>query len=111
MVLYTIINLVWGMFLQFRLSEKNLEEMLKNGEFDIKQKSENLIDAKKDQNYGKIHLQMKRETSNYMLKECFYWVVNIHFEIGLRPKRFFDSPEVKNFAEKYIIPYATKTLC
>ena len=79
--------------------------MLQNGEFEISQKSENLIEAFKSFDHGKIHLRMKRKKSRYLLQENYSWVAAFHLEIGVRPKRFFDTPKIHEFAEKYIIPY------
>jgi hypothetical protein len=91
--------------MQLRLSPENVEPMLQQGKFEISQKSENQIEAFKPFDYGKIHLRMKRKKAGYLLKDSYHWVAAFHLEIGLRPKRFFDSPKVHEFAKKYVIPY------
>ena len=91
--------------MQVKLKPENLEPMLQSGNFEISQRFENQIEAFKSFDYGRIHLRMKREKSRYLLKEKYHWVVNFHFEIGLRPQRFFDSQKVHEFAKKYIRPY------
>lgn len=92
--------------MQLRLSPENVEPMLQKGEFEISQKSENQIEAFKPFDYGRIHMRLKREKAGYFLRDNYHWVAAFHLEIGLRPKRFFDSAKVHEFAEKYIIPYA-----
>ena len=91
--------------MQVRLSPEKVKPMLQNGEFEISQKSENQIEAFKAFDHGKIHLRMKREKSRYRLQENYRWVAAFHLEKGLRPKRFFDTSKIHEFAEKYIIPY------
>jgi hypothetical protein len=92
--------------MQIKLAPENVEPMLNSGQFKISQRSENQIEATKPFDYGKIHMRLKREKSNYLLQERYHWLANIHFERGLRPQRFFDSKKVYEFAEKYVIPYA-----
>lgn len=92
--------------MQIKLAPENVESMLKSGEFEISQRSENQIEATKSIDYGRIHMRLKRERSQYLLQEHYHWLANIHFERGLRPQRFFDSKKVHEFAEKYVIPYA-----
>jgi hypothetical protein len=94
------------MFVQVKLSPKNVEPMIKSGKFEITQRSENQIEAEKSFDYGRIHMILKREKSRYTLTDRYHWVANVHFEKGLRPQRFFDSKKVHEFAEKYVIPYA-----
>lgn len=92
--------------MQIKLAPENVEQMLNSGQFKISQRSENQIEATKPFDYGKIHMRLKREKSNYLLQERYHWLANIHFERGLRPQRFFDSKKVHEFAEKYVTPYA-----
>ena len=92
--------------MQVKLSPENVELMLQSGEFEVTQRSENQIEAKKPFHYGRIHMRLKREKSRYTLQDRYHWVANIHFERGLRPQRFFDTKKVHEFAEKYVIPYA-----
>lgn len=92
--------------MQIRLTPENVESMLKGGEFEISQRSENQIEATKPLNYGRIHMRLKREKSRYTLEDRDHWLVNIHLERGLRPQRFFDSKQVHEFAEKYVLPHS-----
>lgn len=92
--------------MQVKLSPKNVEPMLKSGDYEIAFQSENQIVVTKPFNYGRIHIRLKREKSRYSLQERYYWLANISFQKSLRPKRFFDSKDVHEFAEKYVIPYA-----
>ncbi len=92
-------------YLQIRLSTESIESMLGDGYFEISARSENMIEAFKDFDNGKIHLRMKRENSKHSLEEHFYWVVNFHYEHGIRPTKIFESDIVQDFAKKYVTPY------
>ena len=92
-------------FMQIKLPPKNIEKMLKNAKCEISYRSKNLIVTKKTFDYGRIYIRLKRQTVNYVLKERYYWLANIHFERGTRPQRFFDSNKVIEFVQKYVKPY------
>jgi hypothetical protein len=94
------------MYMQLKLLPENVEPLLKKGKFKVTQKSENQIEAFKPFDHGRIHLRMKRVKTPYLLEDNYWWAATFHLEIGLRPKRFFDSPKVHEFAEKYIVPYS-----
>jgi hypothetical protein len=80
--------------------------MLQNGKFKVSYRSENQIEAFKAFNHGRIHLRIRREKARYFIRQKYHWIANFHFEIGLRPKRYFDSPKVHEFSERYVTPYA-----
>jgi hypothetical protein len=94
-----------NLFMQIKLPPKNIEMMLKNSECEISYRSKNLLVAKKTFDYGMIHIRLKRQKVNYVLKERYYWLANIHFEKGTRPQRLFESNQVIEFIEKYVEPY------
>ena len=91
--------------MQKRLSAESIESMLGDGHFEISARSEEMIEAFKDFDNGKIHLRIKRENSKYSLEDRFFWVANFHYEHGIRPSRIFESYTVQDFAEKYVAPY------
>jgi hypothetical protein len=76
--------------MQIKLPPKNIEKMLKNAECEISYRSKN---------------KLKRQRVNYVLKERYYWLANIHFERGTRPQRLFESKEVIKFIKKHVEPY------
>jgi len=94
--------------LQMRLPIEAVKPMLEEGDFQVYTLSENMIEAFKSYDNGKIHMRMKRENSKYSLEDHFFWVANFHFEHGIRPARIFESDLVRDFAEKYVIPYVTQ---
>ena len=94
-----------GVLLQMRLPIEAIDSMLNAGDFKVSWHSENMMEAFKAFNNGKIHMKLKRENSKYSLKDRFYWVANFHYEHGIRPARTFESDLIRDFAEKYIIPH------
>jgi len=64
---------------------------------------EGYVFAVKPVNDGQLRIRIKQPSDPYNAK--IYWLCNIHFEKGLPPNRYFDSDEVKQFAEKYVQPY------
>ena len=94
-----------NVFMQIKLPPKNIEKMLKNSKCEISHRSKNLIVAKKTFDYGRIHIRLKRQRVNYVLKERYYWLANIYFERGTRPQRLFDSNKIIEFIENYVEPY------
>ena len=99
-------NVIVGeLLLQIKLSTEAVEPILEKGDFQVSARSENMIEAFKTIDSGKIHMRLKRENSKYSLKDRFYWVANFHYEHGIRPARIFESDIIRDFAEKYIIPH------
>jgi len=94
-----------NVFMQIKLPPKNIEKMLNNVKCEISHWSKNLIVTKKTFDYGRIHIRLKRQRLNYVLKERYYWLANIHFERGTRPQRLFDSNKVIEFIENNVEPY------
>ncbi len=92
--------------MQVKLDPDKVNMMLNNGSFDILFKSENQIEAIKSYDYGKIHMRLKREKSRYMLKDKYWWIVNIQYELGVRPKRYFKSEKVQEFVKNFVQPYS-----
>lgn len=92
--------------MQTKISPENVEKMLQKGKFEVSYRTANQIEAKKPFGYGRIHMRLKREKSRYSMQERYYWLASFHFEKGLRPERFFDSENVSDFAENYVLPYA-----
>jgi hypothetical protein len=94
-----------GVVMQIKLNPENVDLMLTEGSFDILYRSENQVEAAKPINYGRIHMVLRRLNAPYRLNDNYYWIANFHFEKGLRPQRFFNSHEVQEFAEKYLLSY------
>jgi hypothetical protein len=92
--------------MQIKLNPEKVDLMLSNGSFDILFKSENQIEAIKPYDFGKIHMRLKREKTRYSLKENYYWVANIHYELGVRPNRYFESQKVQDFVKNFVQPYS-----
>ena len=95
--------------MQKRLSAESIESMLGDGHFEISARSEEMIEAFKDFDNGKIHMRLKRENSKHSLKDRFHWIANFHYEHGIRPARIFEFDTVRDFAKKYITPYVKKS--
>jgi len=89
--------------LQMRLPIEAVEPMLEKGDYNVSARSENMIEAFKDFDDGKIHMKLKLENSKYSLEDHFYWVANFHYQYGIRPARIFESDIVRDFAEKYLL--------
>ena len=94
------------LLVQFKLPPENVEKMLDNGKFEVYQRSENQIAATKPLDFGKIKLRLKREQSRYSIEMHHHWLVNVHYEYGVRPQRDFDSKKVKEFSNNFVKPYA-----
>ncbi|MGD8545762.1 MAG: hypothetical protein PVH12_06255 [Candidatus Bathyarchaeota archaeon] len=93
--------------MQVKVSLGEIESIIKNSECKISHRSENHVVAFKRMNNGAIHIRFKQKTKPYLLEERSYWLADIHFEKGLRPKCYFDSPEVKDFVKEYVRPFSS----
>ena len=90
--------------MQVKVSSEAIESILENAECQISQRSEKQVVALKHMNYGNIRIRFKRKALPYLLEKRNYWLADIHFEKGLRPQRYFDSQEVKDFVKEYVKP-------
>ena len=95
--------------MQIRVTIEGVDPMLGAGHFEVSARSENMIEAFKDFDNGKIQMRLKRENSKHSLKDRFHWIANFHYEHGIRPARIFEFDTVRDFAKKYITPYVKKS--
>ncbi len=89
--------------MQFKVMPSQVEKIISESGSTAYARGEGYIFAVKPVNDGHLRIRIKQPNEPYNAQ--YYWLCCIHFEKGLRPLRFFDSEEVKQFAEKYVQPY------
>jgi hypothetical protein len=89
--------------MQFKVMPLKAEQIVLESWSTVYARGEGYIFAVKPVKDGQLRIQIKAPSEPYNAQ--YYWLCNIHFEKGLRPHQFFDSDEVKQFAEKYVQLY------
>ena len=89
--------------MQFKIHPMNVKTIIEDSGSSVSGKGEGYVFAVKPTNNGVLRIRIKQPRDPYRAQH--YWLCTVHFEGGLRPNRYFDSAEVKKFAEQYIQPY------
>jgi hypothetical protein len=80
-----------------------VKTIIEDSRSSIYARGEKYVFAVKPINNGILRIRIKQPRDPYRAQH--YWFCTIHFERGLRPNKYFDAAEVKEFAEQYIQPY------
>jgi hypothetical protein len=95
--------------MQFKIHPMHVKTIIEDSGSSVSSKSERYVFAGKPTNNGVLRIRMKQPRDPYNAQH--YWLCTVHFERGLRPNRYFNSAEVKKFAEQYIQPYSRPLAC
>ena len=86
--------------MRVKIVPSSVHTIIKGSQSQVYAQGDQFVYALNPLNAGQLRIRIKPPSDPYAAQQ--YWFCTIQFEKGLRPHRFYDSAEVRDFVKNYV---------